>query len=399
MKTYNRYKVYSKCQCDYFDLSLICKYCDINCIRSYTRWSDEYLLSDIIGLFEFGTYRFLEDSDNNNISEDINELQLDDMKRMIEIHEQELIYEQVVLDKNKILANWFTIPTNAEKVINDKQKFLKKYKGKRFWHLLTFYYYKPSGAEKSEWFLELFHDKLYDKPKKQQTNSSYWNRYIGQKIVLINKFYTKIDWNKMINLLNDSCFEVEHKYGEFEPFLAKYICLTATKLPEEAYNFRQYGGEDDNKKDYNQFKCRLDYIIRFDEKWNDDQKKKTTQIIFEKEDEDKFRNMLWDVKYRNGENSIEEIIEKFKKINMRIEREEIIIEIEDIFIESIKRLEKIIKEKDIIIQDTVNQYKKISQNTISYNRFSEYNSNDSGYNSYDEYEELMRDIHKVTSED
>ncbi|CAG8819554.1 13899_t:CDS:2, partial [Racocetra persica] len=66
--------VHSKCQCDYFDLSLICEYCDTNCIRSYARWGDGYLSSDIIGLFEFGTYRFLEGSDNNNTSEDINEL-------------------------------------------------------------------------------------------------------------------------------------------------------------------------------------------------------------------------------------------------------------------------------------------------------------------------------------
>ncbi|CAG8745107.1 36565_t:CDS:1, partial [Racocetra persica] len=66
------------------------------------------------------TYRFLEGSDNNNISEDINELRLDNMKCIIKICDQELTYEQVVLDKNKIPANWFTTPTNAEKVINDK---------------------------------------------------------------------------------------------------------------------------------------------------------------------------------------------------------------------------------------------------------------------------------------
>ncbi|CAG8810031.1 19698_t:CDS:1, partial [Racocetra persica] len=87
----------------------------------------------------------------------------------------------------------------------------------------------------------------------------------------------------------------------------------------------QYDREDDNKKDFNQFKYRLDYIIRFDRKWNDDPNKRTIQIIFEKRDKCKFKNMLWDIKYRNGENSIEEIIEKSKKINKGIEKEEIII--------------------------------------------------------------------------
>ncbi|CAG8779537.1 27368_t:CDS:2, partial [Racocetra persica] len=99
---------------------------------------DGYLSSDIIGLFEFRTYRFLESSDNNDASKDINELQLDNIK-----------------------STWFTTPTNAKKVINDKQKFLKKQKRKDS---------------------ELFRDKLYDKPKKQRTNSSYWNEYNGQEI-------------------------------------------------------------------------------------------------------------------------------------------------------------------------------------------------------------------------
>ncbi|CAG8693488.1 30566_t:CDS:2, partial [Racocetra persica] len=82
-------------------------------------------------------------------------------------------------------------------------------------------------------------------------------------------------------------------------------------------------------------------------------------------------------------------------------REERRIQIEEVYVESIKCLERIIEEKDIIIQDTVNQYEKISQNTISHNdnRFSECDSNDSGYNSYDEYEEIMQDIFEVISED
>ncbi|CAG8700493.1 28601_t:CDS:2, partial [Racocetra persica] len=166
-------------------------------------------------------------SDNNNTSE----LRLDDMKYIIKICDQELTYEQVVLNKNKILANWFTTPTNAEKVINDKQKFLKKYKKKRFWCLLIFYCYGPGKTEKTGWFLELFHD----------------------------------------------------------------------------------------------------------------------------------------IKYHNRENSIEEIKEKSKKINIGIEGEEIIIGDNiywKVYIESIKCLERIIKEKDIIIQDTVNQYEKISENTV-----------------------------------
>ncbi|CAG8764093.1 10808_t:CDS:1, partial [Racocetra persica] len=39
-----------------------------------------------------------------------------------------------------------------------------------------------------------------------------------------------------------------------------------TKLSKKAYNLGQYGGDDNNKKDYNQYEQKLDYIIRFDRK-------------------------------------------------------------------------------------------------------------------------------------
>ncbi|CAG8736711.1 8266_t:CDS:1, partial [Racocetra persica] len=39
-------------------------------------------------------------------------------------------------------------------------------------------------------------------------------------------------------------------------------------------------------------------------------------------------------------------------------------EIKEVYVESIKHLERIIEEKNIIIQDTVNQYEKIGENTV-----------------------------------
>ncbi|CAG8565097.1 28746_t:CDS:2 [Racocetra persica] len=194
--------------------------------------------------------------------------------------------------------------------------------------------------------------------------------------------------------------------------------------------------------------------------------------------------MLWDVKYHTGENSIKEIIEKSKKINKRIEGEEIIIgdiiywrkrfpdhkikylndypNVNQLFIyrkdkkrtneildevsskknrtktypysktlkvkmsnitlheelydaqfdlreeRRIHQNQRIIEEKDIIIQDTVNQYEKIGENTVRHiisdinnsvnesNRFNKCESSNSSYSSYDEYKDLMQDINEMT---
>ena len=126
----------------------------------------------MIDPFKFGVYRFLEGSENNS-TEDINDLRLDDMKHIMEIKDQEFTYEEVLLDKNKIPANWYSTPHGAEKIINDKKQILKKIKRKRFWRLIIFYLYGPEGSEKTGLVQELFCNELYDKPKKQCLNSNW----------------------------------------------------------------------------------------------------------------------------------------------------------------------------------------------------------------------------------
>ncbi|RIB02224.1 hypothetical protein C2G38_2228410 [Gigaspora rosea] len=65
--------------------------------------------------------------------------------------------------------------------------------------LATFYLFGPGGSGKTELVQKLFSDELYNKPKKQQSGSNWWNGYKGQEIVLIDEFYTKIDWGDMGN--------------------------------------------------------------------------------------------------------------------------------------------------------------------------------------------------------
>ncbi|CAG8818460.1 6324_t:CDS:2, partial [Racocetra persica] len=61
------------------------------------------LLSDIVGLFEFRKYQFLEESENS-LPEDINDLKLEEIKQIITICDQQLSNKDAILDKDKISA-------------------------------------------------------------------------------------------------------------------------------------------------------------------------------------------------------------------------------------------------------------------------------------------------------
>ncbi|CAG8791833.1 9362_t:CDS:2, partial [Gigaspora rosea] len=124
-----------------------------------------------------------------------------------------------------------------------------------------------------------------------------------EKVVLLDEFYTKIDWNEIINLLNNTSYRVEIKHKGFEPFVTKYIFLTARKPPNEAYNFgKRHDNEESDKE----------ILI------------KEQQKSYYKGDENKFRNMCWDIKYCIGEDGIEKTIEESKKFNQNIEGEHIV---------------------------------------------------------------------------
>ncbi|CAG8528881.1 9175_t:CDS:2 [Dentiscutata heterogama] len=85
--------------------------------------------------------------------------------------------------------------------------------------------------------------------------------------------------------------------------------MTSHKPPEEAFNFRRHNINEEmsTQCDWSQFYCRLDYVIEFKSIWHDEMDLRTTKLIFHKGSEEEFRNMTWDVKYRKGEFTSEEL--------------------------------------------------------------------------------------------
>ncbi|CAG8720611.1 15355_t:CDS:2, partial [Dentiscutata heterogama] len=130
---------------------------------------------------------------------------------------------------------------------------------------VTFYIYGESGAGKSGLVSKLFFNEYYAKSKKQKSGSNWWDGYKRYEIVLFDEWYTSMDWNDIVKYLNDTLENVEQKGKTFVSFLAKH-------------------GIWHNKIDL----C-------------------TTELIFHKGSEEEFRNMTWDIKYRKGEFTSEEL--------------------------------------------------------------------------------------------
>ncbi|RIB11108.1 hypothetical protein C2G38_2042943 [Gigaspora rosea] len=140
-------------------------------------------------------------------------------------------YEAIVKG-NKMLVDG-AIPLevfkyNVEKIYEDLQQEKKK-ETYRFWRLVIFYLFGPGGSGKTGLVQELFSDELSDKPKKQQSGSNWWNGYEDQEIVLIDEFYTKIDWENMIieksnklNLRIDGEHIIENNYVYWRKSFPEY---------------------------------------------------------------------------------------------------------------------------------------------------------------------------------
>ncbi|KAF0453395.1 hypothetical protein F8M41_001759 [Gigaspora margarita] len=286
----------SGCQSDFFNLTKICNKCDSTCKRKIAAWERGKYPKEIVGPFEFGEYQELEGSKQNK--KDINKYKADEYEGGIESNDM-LLYENKtpleIFKANNDKISYCKSYKTMTRIYNNLQKEKKKEKEDRFWRPLTFYIYGPGGSGKDD--------------------------YTGQDVVLLGEFYTKIDWNEMINLLNNTSHRVEIKHKGFEPFIAKYIFLTAN----EAYNFgKRHDDEESVQRDFGQFERRLNYIIEFKGKYNHDIEKRTTEIIFHKGDENKFREIIWDVEYCISEDGIEKTIEESKNLNQDIEGEHII---------------------------------------------------------------------------
>jgi hypothetical protein len=348
-----------RCKCDFFNINHRCDICvEYDCgIRTTAKWDLKVNNGEIvswvegeeeIGPFEYGKpvkHKAKKKKEKYGFRLDM-ELDKETQKKMndrliTEKYNNSLKIENIMngeISHNEILKNtdnqptqWYNTYNSYEKlkqaIEKQKRDELPLWKKSRWWKPVVFYLYGASGAGKTGLVNRLFMDEMYIKPTKIKNSKSFWDGYVGQEIVLLDEFYTRVDWGEMLSCMNDVPFDVEYKGKGFSPFLAKYIFITNSVSPKDAFKFDDYTMEDGsmikNKKTLKQFLRRIDYVIRFE----GDYECKTTRMIFERyEDyidendhrwgtEQEFRLMNWDVKYNKGFLNEKELISYIKELN------------------------------------------------------------------------------------
>ncbi|CAG8754220.1 12489_t:CDS:2 [Cetraspora pellucida] len=197
--------------------------------------------------------------------------------------------------KNRKLINKQKNKKIKNEVIFLEENFNENENGKKVIYYensdVVFYFYEPGGSGKSGLVTELFGNELYKKLEIIKSEPDYWDGYNGQDIILFDECDTKINYSTLINFLNGIKTHIETK-NEFVLFCTKYIFMTSTKTPGEAFGF-----DDSNKRD-------LD---------NNNLERRTTEIIFHKGDERKFCNIEWNIEYQKGQYNFDTINEEQNK--------------------------------------------------------------------------------------
>ncbi|HEY6535382.1 MAG TPA: hypothetical protein VIY08_06230, partial [Candidatus Nitrosocosmicus sp.] len=342
-KKFNRCKIYHNpyekdpkkrtyCKCDLQELTDFskCKYCNKDCCEKCTlaRYGEDPEKYDP---FTWGKLLVGREKSGHNQYSKLTDIMLEEREQARnaakDLRKESGMNDDEIIDIYSETLHLCKDVKGIREVAKSMRAISKKnkpiWKENRWWRPVTFYFYGPGDSGKSGIVTELFRHELYDKPKKQKRGSNWWNGYKGQEIILLDEIYTKIEWGDMVNVLNDTANEVEQKNKGFVPLIAKYVFMTGNRPPSEVYTF---SADEDykNHQDYNQFERRLDYIIEWSGKWNDDINLRTSKFKVHKGDEESFRNMTWDLKYCKGEFTCAEAKEMVEELNKDIPGETII---------------------------------------------------------------------------
>lgn len=378
------------CTCDYFDLSIICKYCNEQCQRiiakkdnvitggKFQKWR---LNDNEVGPFEYGnpinhkSSKINDHESTLSIKEMRNILIEDNVKEIKSLEKvvSEFLdgkdYENLIKDNIEYFKKWFSTANDCEKLY---KIFSKKNKiDKRWWKPVVIYIYGTPGAGKSYVPKSLF----ANKDRYHKDTSRYWNGYTNQKVSILDEFHGHITFSELKLLLDESPFDLEIKYSKGTQ-LSQYIFILSNRHPKDVYNFDEYikdknGNDMRNDKDYDALERRLDYIIKFEGRYLDD----NVKMIIEKGNVENFLDLQFDIKYSKDESqTFEEYENQVKLLNINNNGEIII-----------KKELDFRKEKDIIYwrdkiqnHDDVKEYlRKINKRKINKRRKYSDDENDS----------------------
>lgn len=108
----------------------------------------------------------------------------------------------------------------------------KKY---RDWRTEGLWMWGPTGVGKS-YQVKMQWKKDPDNWYKLHEDGGWWEGYSGQENVWIDEFRGGIPYNQLLQLIDDTPFQVKMRYRGTIPFLSKKIWITSCMPPDEVYN-------------------------------------------------------------------------------------------------------------------------------------------------------------------
>ncbi|CAG8813610.1 7473_t:CDS:1, partial [Cetraspora pellucida] len=238
---FNRYKIHPYCICDFFDFNKICDQCNSIYEHKLAAWGRGKISSEIVSLFEFGTYQFLDGTERE--TDDINKLKLDDMKRIIKLHDNKIPYKEVITNKELMPANWLSNPQNYKMIERDQFSFINKKKiifDKKFYPK-NFLFYGDSGTGKT-----IFVNKLgmvltnkQDYCIKAQ-DSKYIDEYSNHKCIIKQEFsYHAFTLNDLLNIiLQDQCI-IKQRNKSLIKIVSKFNIFTGQDFLDDLFSFKR----------------------------------------------------------------------------------------------------------------------------------------------------------------
>ncbi|CAG8449277.1 8821_t:CDS:2 [Cetraspora pellucida] len=322
-KLYNKCEKHKKngCKCHYSEIEdYRCEICNDKCpIKTKSKIDG---ISNLVGPFKFGSFQM----SNLEMIREKNKMMLEDMKRLEKIRDEMIPYEEIVMNPKKYASlGWMQTPNGYLQMEKDRKRIKKEKRGGRFWRPVLFYFYGPGGSGKTGLIMELFRNELYDKPEKGRSGTNFWNGYSNEDIVLLDEFYTKIDWETGTgkthycrNFFNEEYIQYDDNSKSLQvkwlkEFNVRVIDLMITprwglgcsRMREPFFKnkfnpkyikfvFLESVHEMERYKEYNIMKENIDYVIRFNGKYNHELNKPLYEdgeekYVFEKGSEEELK--------------------------------------------------------------------------------------------------------------
>ncbi|CAG8636751.1 612_t:CDS:2 [Dentiscutata erythropus] len=228
---HNPYDKKTFCKCSLSDPNDCsgCKHCTKECYqhKHLARWRDT---SDIVGPFEFGEWRYLKGSNENQECEEINEMKLLDMKRTERIINEDIPIKQIVENPGELLPRGWIKSLQAKEYLEKKQlEYKDKIIPEKKFYPKNFFFYGDSGPGKSSLMRYLANALSKGRPIcTKARDSEYIDEYKNQVCIMKDELtHDSFNFEDLMNCCEKDKVEIKQRNKKPINIVSKFNLFTA----------------------------------------------------------------------------------------------------------------------------------------------------------------------------